>query len=265
MKRSVLSTLLIFTILLLLNTTSNVQAGQSGGGSTPVTGKNNAGSTETGVATPTNNRNNNGSNAQQGSNPVHVFYNQFNTVTISTVNVGRWSFAPSSLSFETVAELERSHLLNSSIYVHYDNQPQGLDYTAGHGRMDVYLGKQINSSVGTGGSYSGGGGSSGSGRGSARVTMIGIKLSPSSIGIYAGHTTNITVKALYSNGTSQTVPNGSAHWVSSNPGVAAVNQGTISAVSSGTATITATYNGYTQSAAVTVKAVKTTVRSRLTR
>ncbi|MCH5150561.1 MAG: Ig-like domain-containing protein [Spirochaetales bacterium] len=89
--------------------------------------------------------------------------------------------------------------------------------------------------------------------------LQGITLSQSSINLIAGETSSFTVKASYTNSTSNADVTEKAHYSSSNESVATAANGIITAKSSGTAAITVSYteNGVTKSAecSVAVKAL----------
>lgn len=97
--------------------------------------------------------------------------------------------------------------------------------------------------------------------GSAAVTVndvltYGLELSVTSATISVGNTKTIAANYItFTNGTrtsSKTVTS-SASWSSSNPAVASVSGGSVTAKANGSATITATYNGYSATATVTVE------------
>ena len=97
--------------------------------------------------------------------------------------------------------------------------------------------------------------------GSATVTVndvltYGLELSMTSASISVGNTKAIAANYItFTNGTrtsSKTVTS-SASWSSSNPAVASVSGGSVTAKATGSATITATYNGYSATATVTVE------------
>ena len=79
------------------------------------------------------------------------------------------------------------------------------------------------------------------------VEVSSVSLSQSSVSIARGGSTNLTATVNPSNATDKTVT-----WSTSNPSVATVNNGTVSAVAVGTATITATASGRTATCEVTV-------------
>lgn len=73
-----------------------------------------------------------------------------------------------------------------------------------------------------------------------------------------GQTSQLTATATFSDGTTQNVT-AAAAWVSSNNGLATVSSaGLVTAVASGTVTITATYQGRAASASVTMSFVSST-------
>lgn len=97
--------------------------------------------------------------------------------------------------------------------------------------------------------------------GSATVTVndvltYGLELSATSATISVGNTKAIAANYItFTNGTrtsSKTVTS-SASWSSSNPAVASVSEGSVTAKATGSATITAAYNGYSATATVTVE------------
>ena len=79
------------------------------------------------------------------------------------------------------------------------------------------------------------------------IAVSGVTLSKSSETLEVGGSTNLTATVSPSNATSKTVT-----WSSSNQAVATVNNGTVTAVGEGTATITATAGGKTGTCQVTV-------------
>ena len=81
-----------------------------------------------------------------------------------------------------------------------------------------------------------------------------VKLADSSI--YVGENTSATASYItYTNGTRTSAKDvtSSATWSSSNPAVASVSGGSVTAKATGSATITAAYNGYSATATVTVE------------
>lgn len=97
--------------------------------------------------------------------------------------------------------------------------------------------------------------------GSATVTVndvltYGLELSVTSATISVGNTKAIAANYItFTNGnmTSSKTVTSSASWSSSNPAVASVSGGSVTAKATGSATITATYNGYSATATVTVE------------
>jgi len=83
-------------------------------------------------------------------------------------------------------------------------------------------------------------------------TVISLSVSPNTVSLTAGSSQQLTATATLSNNGTQNVT-GSATWSSSNTSVATVTGGLVTAVASGSATITATYGGQTGSASVTVQ------------
>jgi len=83
-------------------------------------------------------------------------------------------------------------------------------------------------------------------------TVSSVTVSPSSLSLIVGQTQQLTATAFYSNNSSGNVTN-SASWSSSATGVATVsNAGVVTAVGSGTATITASFGGQSGNATVSV-------------
>ena len=83
-------------------------------------------------------------------------------------------------------------------------------------------------------------------------TVSSVTVSPSSLSLIVGQTQQLTATAFYSNNSSGNVTN-SASWSSSATGVATVNNaGVVTAVGSGTATITASFGGQSGNATVSV-------------
>ncbi|MCP4600110.1 MAG: hypothetical protein GY847_06160 [Proteobacteria bacterium] len=75
--------------------------------------------------------------------------------------------------------------------------------------------------------------------------VVSVNLQPSMISVPIGTEANFAATAIYDDNTSENVTN-AATWISSNPEVAAINstrRGAVIALSAGTATITATYDG----------------------
>ena len=97
--------------------------------------------------------------------------------------------------------------------------------------------------------------------GSATVTVndvltYGLELSVTSATISVGNTKAIAANYItFTNGnrTSSKTVTSSASWSSSNPAAASVSGGSVTAKATGSATITATYNGYSATATVTVE------------
>ena len=79
------------------------------------------------------------------------------------------------------------------------------------------------------------------------VEVTGISINQSSLSIARGGSANLTATVTPSNATDKTVT-----WSSSNPSVATVERGTVTAVGVGSATITASSNGRTATCQVTV-------------
>ncbi|OPY59816.1 MAG: Serine/threonine-protein kinase PknD [Pelotomaculum sp. PtaU1.Bin035] len=83
-------------------------------------------------------------------------------------------------------------------------------------------------------------------------TVTGLTLAPASLVLTAGGTGGtLTATAAYSDGHSENVTS-SATWQSSNPAVATVAGGSVTPLTAGATTITATYSGQTAGASVTV-------------
>jgi RHS repeat-associated protein len=83
------------------------------------------------------------------------------------------------------------------------------------------------------------------------ATVTAIAVTPSSSTIVVGATATLTAQATYSDGTTQDVT-ASATWTSSATNIASVNAGTVTAVASGSATITATFGSQSGSSTITV-------------
>ncbi|MDO7906826.1 Ig-like domain-containing protein [Paenibacillus sp. JX-17] len=95
----------------------------------------------------------------------------------------------------------------------------------------------------------------------AEAALSNLVLSKSELTLEAGESAALTATAVYSDGTSGNVTL-SAEWSSKNDIVAAVNGGSVTAKSSGTATIEAAYKGITKTVQVTVtKKVKALLNS----
>lgn len=93
-------------------------------------------------------------------------------------------------------------------------------------------------------------------------TLTGITVSPTSKALSVGQTQELTASAVYSNGTGSSPY--TVNWASSNPAVATVAQGTwgvVTAVSAGSATITASANGFTANCNIAVTATVVTLTS----
>lgn len=80
-----------------------------------------------------------------------------------------------------------------------------------------------------------------------------VRLSPTSVALTIGETDGLSVTQLDTRGVPMSPPH-TVTWSSSNPGVVSVSGGSIYAVAAGTATITATVDGKSGSATVTVAA-----------
>jgi RHS repeat-associated protein len=83
------------------------------------------------------------------------------------------------------------------------------------------------------------------------ATLTTVAVTPSSSSLAIGSTATLTARATYSDGTNQDVT-AAATWTSSAANVASVNAGTVTAVASGSATITATSGSVSGSATITV-------------
>ena len=88
------------------------------------------------------------------------------------------------------------------------------------------------------------------------VVTHSLEVSMSNSSIYVGENTSATASYItYTNGTRTSAKDvtSSATWSSSNPAVASVSGGSVTAKATGSATITAAYNGYSATATVTVE------------
>ena len=93
-------------------------------------------------------------------------------------------------------------------------------------------------------------------------TVTSLSVSASAITLSVGGTATVTATATYSDGTSGTVDPNRVDWLSSEESVATVNDdGTVTAVAAGTATITGTHEGQSDSVEVTVTATTSTFES----
>lgn len=79
------------------------------------------------------------------------------------------------------------------------------------------------------------------------IAVTGVSLSPTTVALDVGGTSNLTATVQPSNATNKSV-----NWSTSNQSVATVNNGTVTAVGEGTATITATAGGKSATCSVTV-------------
>lgn len=96
-------------------------------------------------------------------------------------------------------------------------------------------------------------------------TLTSITLTPASSTLSIGQTVDITSAANWSNGTSTTPYDSYLTWSSSAPSVATVNAGgVVTAVAAGTVTITASLNGVSRTAAITVSASPAAVLTGIT-
>ena len=88
------------------------------------------------------------------------------------------------------------------------------------------------------------------------VVTHSLEVSMSNSSIYVGENTSATASYItYTNGTRTSAKDvtSSATWSSSNPAVASVSGGSVTAKATGSATITAAYNGYSATATMTVE------------
>jgi uncharacterized protein YjdB len=81
------------------------------------------------------------------------------------------------------------------------------------------------------------------------VAVTGVSLNQTSASLEIGGSINLTATVSPSDATDKTVT-----WTSSNPGVASVSGGVVTAIAEGTATITATAGGKSAKCEVTVRA-----------
>ena len=96
----------------------------------------------------------------------------------------------------------------------------------------------------------------------AGPTLSSISLDPASATLNVGQTVDITSTANWSNGTSSVPWDSYLTWTSSAPSVATVNAGgVVTALAAGTTTITASLNGVSRTAAITVSATAPTLTS----
>jgi len=101
---------------------------------------------------------------------------------------------------------------------------------------------------GGGGGGAGGGGGSGGGQ----LTLTSLAISPSNPTLVEGTAVSLALTGTYSDGSTRELAP-AASWVSNMQTVATVTGGTVSAVAAGTATISATYGGFSANTVVTVK------------
>jgi trimeric autotransporter adhesin len=92
------------------------------------------------------------------------------------------------------------------------------------------------------------------------ATLSSITLTPSSTGMAVGSALELNAVGTFSDGSKQPL-DAVAIWTSSAPGVATVSDGTVTAVATGTATITAQLGSVSQTAAITVEALTALVVS----
>ncbi len=96
----------------------------------------------------------------------------------------------------------------------------------------------------------------------AGPTVTSISLDPASATLNIGQTVDITSTVNWSNGTSTVPYDSHLTWTSSAPSVATVNAGgVVTGVAAGAATITASLNGVSRTAAITVSAAAPTLTS----
>ena len=82
-------------------------------------------------------------------------------------------------------------------------------------------------------------------------TLQSISVNPATTSIGEGQTAQLNCQALFSDSTTQDVTN-SAAWSSSNETVATVQNGVVNALSAGTATTTASYEGYSDTSTINI-------------
>ena len=85
------------------------------------------------------------------------------------------------------------------------------------------------------------------------VSTTGLTVAPAAMNLETNQSSQLAATASRSDGTTPDVTN-TATWSSSNPAIATVTNGLVQAVAVGTATITATYDGRTANATVTISA-----------
>jgi len=91
------------------------------------------------------------------------------------------------------------------------------------------------------------------------ATVTSVSVSPTSVNLQVGATQQFTATATYSDGTTGNVTSSGTTWSSSAPSIATINgSGLATAVAAGQATLTATYQGKSGSAALTSTAVPVT-------
>jgi uncharacterized protein YjdB len=91
------------------------------------------------------------------------------------------------------------------------------------------------------------------------ATVTSVSVSPTSANLQVGATQQFTATATYSDGTTGNVTSSGTTWSSSAPSIATINgSGLATAVAAGQATLTATYQGKSGSAALTSTAVPVT-------
>ncbi|HEY9578163.1 MAG TPA: S-layer homology domain-containing protein, partial [Pseudobacillus sp.] len=82
--------------------------------------------------------------------------------------------------------------------------------------------------------------------------LTGIRITPDAIHMSVDDTQGFTVRGKYSNGTEKTIPSTEVKWSSKNPDIATFMYGKFQALKPGTATITASYKGFTATAVIRV-------------
>ncbi|HJV90608.1 MAG TPA: Ig-like domain-containing protein [Holophagaceae bacterium] len=97
---------------------------------------------------------------------------------------------------------------------------------------------------------------------SSTVTLTGLAVSPTSGTVGVGNILSLAADALWSNGTGSSGYASRVAWVSSNPAVATVDaMGIVTGQAAGSATITASLNGHSASAVITVSGSSPTLTS----
>src|SRR5215472_18743878 len=88
-------------------------------------------------------------------------------------------------------------------------------------------------------------------------SLVSVSISPSAVPLAVGATQQLNATGKFSDGTTVNM-NAMATWSSSNTAVATVKNGLVTAVSTGSATITATVSGKVASSMITVMATAPT-------